>query len=364
LSVSRRFLPPARVGQAFAGIVVGLALVFAVAAGAAATARAEVGTARAAVTARAAMAAPDPAVNLEIGALPYACYGAPLSSACEVPIIGYLDAAREALGFGPYALPADFPSLAPERQLFILVDLDRRAYSLPLISGLSPQLDAAAAAGASVEQDPAAPSADRAVWASAWAAGLTNVLAAYYQWMYADGWPGLNIDCQSPGAPGCWVHRHGILFAFAPTVRLTMGAAAATDGSGRPVVGMLIAATRKATGPSEDYTWAEAEADGAGRAPGAAVGVAGLVVPRITDSTTGSPAGSAEIRFSGAPAAARFQCALVAAATAAAAAPRYAACRSPARYAGLRPGTYDFFVRTDTSAARHSAPAERRLRVS
>lgn len=316
-----------------------------------------------AAIARAAAVAADPAANLQVGALPYACYGDPVSSSCEVPIIGSLDVAREALGFGPYALPAGFPGLAPARQLFILVNLDRRAYSLPLISGLSPQLDTAAAAGASVEQDPAAPSSDRAVWASAWAAGLTNVLAAYYQWMYSDGWPGLNIDCPSPAAPGCWVHRHGILFAFAPTVRLTIGAAVATDRSGRPVVGMLIAATRQGTGPGEDYTWAEAEAAGAGRASGTPTRVTALASPRISDSTTGSPAGTAAISFTSGAAGARFQCALVAASTASHGGPRYSACRSPARYTRLRPGVYHFFLRTDTSATRHSVAAERRIRV-
>jgi hypothetical protein len=301
---------------------------------------------------------------MQVGALPFACYSSPLSTGCEDPFIGYLNAARRALGFGPYALPADFPALAPERQLFILVNLDRRAYSLPLISGLSRQLDTAAAAGAAVEQDPAAPSVDRAVWASAWAAGLVNVLAAYYEWMYSDGWPGLNIDCPSPGATGCWVHRHGILFAFAGSTRLTMGAAVATDGSGRPVVGMLIAATRRATGPGEDYTWAQAEADGAGSTSGTSIRAPALVAPRITSSQTSSAARTATIHFASAAAGARFQCALVAESSAGRATPGYSACRSPARYGGLRPGVYDFLVRSDTSSTRHSSAAERRIVIA
>jgi hypothetical protein len=309
---------------------------------------------------------PDPTANLTVGPLPAACYEQPDSAACEGPIVGYLDAAREAAGLGAYRLPADFTALGPDRQLLILVNLDRRAYGLPLISGLSPQLDAAAATGASIEQDPAAPTADRAVWASAWAAGLVNVLAAYYQWMYADGFGGLNIDCPSPAAPGCWVHRHGILFEFGRSVRLTMGAAVVSVG-GRQVVGMLIAATGRARGPAEDYTWADAEADGAGRDPqvaGPAAGPRPPARPRITRAEVSSTARTATFRFTGQPGA-RFECALVPASSARPATGDFSACRSPARYSGLRSATIDFFVRTTASSdAGHSATAERRFVIA
>ena len=208
--------------------------------------------------------APDPVANLQVGPAPPACYSRPTSPACELPLVAELNAARRAIGLSPYLLPADFTTLAPDRQLLILVNLDRRAYSLPLVSGVSPQLDAAAEANAVIDQDPAAPSVYRAVWSSAWSGGLLNVLDAYYQWMYVDGFPGLNVACTDPAAPGCWIHRHGVLFAFQPSVKLTLGVASATDRSGNPVVGMLIAATRRAGGPGENYTSAQAVADGAG----------------------------------------------------------------------------------------------------
>jgi hypothetical protein len=314
-------------------------------------------------TASTSAAAPDPAVNLQIGPLPLPCYAAPVSPACELPIVGYLDAARHAVGLGPYELPSDFATLPADRQLFILVNLDRRAYSLPLISGLSPQLDDAAASGASIEQDPAAPSSDRAIWASAWAAGLVNVLEAYYQWMYSDGFPGLNIDCPTPAVAGCWVHRHGVLYAFPPSEKLTMGAASATGRDGRAVVGMLIAATPRATGPVEDYSWADAEADGAGRGPVSTDAVSGRaptpVRPRITRSRVRSSAGTASFYFSGRTGD-RFECTLRLEATAR----HYAACLAPARYTRLRPGTYDFSVRAFSSATHHSMPVERRITIA
>jgi hypothetical protein len=143
-----------------------------------------------------------------------------------------------------------------------------------------------------------------------------------------------------------------------------MGAAVAADGSGRPVVGMLIAATRPAAGPGEDYTWAQAEADGAGRAAATSVHMPALSTPRITGSRVSSASRTAAISFTNAAAGARFQCALVDESKASRGTPRYSACRSPARYAGLRPGAYDFFVRSDTSATRHSAAAERRILIT
>jgi hypothetical protein len=309
--------------------------------------------------------APDPVANLQVGPPPPPCYIHPVSPACELPLVGELNAGRTALGLGPYVLPTDFVTLAPDRQLLILVNLDRRAYSLPLVSGVSPQLDAAAEANAVVDQDPAVPSVYRAVWASAWSGGLLNVLDAYYQWMYVDGFPGLNVGCPSPAATGCWIHRHGVLFAFQPSVKLTMGVATAVDRAGDPVVGMLIAATRHARGPGEDYTWAQAVADGAGASHGA--GKAGphrtgaLAMPRITRAKVGSVARTAQFYFT-APRGAHFECQLNPRPSGGRAA-GYSACTSPASYAGLRSGSFDFLVRTFTSATRHSAPAARRITI-
>ncbi len=279
-------------------------------------------------------------------------------------MIGSLDAARQALGFGPYGLPDDFVTLAPARQLLILVNLDRRSYSLPPVSGLSPELDAAAGAGGALKQDPVAPSSYRALWASMWAAGLVNALDAYYQWMYLDGFPSLNIDCGDPTAVGCWVHRHGILFEFQPSVRLTMGAAVSTDPGGSPVVGLIIAATRRGTGPAEDYTWTDAQADGAGRSRSAARHIVAPVQPSISSVEVNSRARTVVVHFSTGVVVGHAQCSLTAATPAGRRARRYSACASPARYAGLHPGVYEFSVRTVSPAAGHSVAVGRRIAIA
>ncbi len=305
----------------------------------------------------------DPPANIQSGGLPPACYYRPVSAACEAPLIGYLDAARQAVGFGAYELPDDFVGLPPDRQLLILVNLDRLSYGLPLVTGLSPELDRAAAAGAAVKQDPVAPSSYRAVWASMWAAGLVNALDAYYQWMYVDGFPSLNVDCGDPAAVGCWVHRHGILFEFQGSVRLTMGAAVTPDGGGSPAVGLMIAATRRGTGPSEDYTWTDAQADGAGRSASAARTGIASAHPSITALKVIRGARGVLVRFTTGAIAGRPECSLIGASAVGRRPRRYSACVSPARYAGLRPGVYDFSVRTVTPAGGHSAAAGRRIKI-
>jgi hypothetical protein len=317
-----------------------------------------------AATASAAAWPVDPTANIPSGGLPAACYYRPVSAACEVPFVAYLDAARQALGFGAYELPDDFVTLAPERQLLILVNLDRRSYSLPLVSGLSPELDAAAAGGAAVKQDPVAPSSYRALWASMWAEGLVNALDAYYQWMYLDGFPSLNIDCGDPAAVGCWVHRHGILFEFQPAVRLTMGVAALTGQGGSPVVGLIIAATRRGTGPSENYTWADAQADGAGRSGSAARHIVAPSHPSITSTAVDPRSRTATVHFTTGVIFGHAQCSLIGAPNVGRAPRRYSACASPARYAGLRRGVYDFSVRTVSPAGFHSAAVGRRLAIA
>jgi len=101
-----------------------------------------------------ASAAPNPAGNIRLGPLPPSCERAPTGAACETAAVRALDTARARLGLGPYLLPADFVGLAPARQWLILANLDRIAYSLRPIGGLSVVLDSIARRGASAREDP------------------------------------------------------------------------------------------------------------------------------------------------------------------------------------------------------------------
>jgi hypothetical protein len=215
----------------------------------------------------AAAAPPDPRADIPLGPLPRACFGAPAGPICEQAAIGRLDAARAKLGLGPYELPANFVSLAPPRQFLILANLDRLAYSLKPIHGLSLALDRVAQQGALARQDPnpwpqvsALAGQSQIGFGSNWAGGAPDAPVAFYVWMYDDGYGGGNIDCTSPTAAGCWGHRRTILsFAAAPT--LTMGAAVALRGSS---YALTIVETSTPAWPYS-YTWAQAVADGAGR---------------------------------------------------------------------------------------------------
>lgn len=213
-----------------------------------------------------AAAAPNPTANIPLGPLPGACGGAPHGAICEDAVLRGLEGARAKLGLGRYRLPANFVTLRPGRQWLILGNLDRIAYSLPPIRGLTVTLNAIAEQGAQAHQDPnpfpaiAGLSGQTSVgFASNWAGGAPNALAAYYGWMYDDGYGSGNLDCTSPSAAGCWGHRQDIL-AFPHGHTLSMGAAVAP---GQASYALTIVETSTAVWPYS-YTWKQAKADGAG----------------------------------------------------------------------------------------------------
>jgi len=126
---------------------------------------------------------------------------------------GYLQAintARADEGVGPMVLPSDWRALNVPQQIFVIVDLERVARGLPPFIGTSPLLQATAQTGAARSSDPGDVSVPSLMQAANWEEGVGSALGADYLWMYFDGY-GANIDCLSPGAPDCWVHRENIL---------------------------------------------------------------------------------------------------------------------------------------------------------
>src|ERR1039457_3728260 len=186
-----------------------------------------------------ASAAPNPATNIPAGPLPHACAVAPKTSICIDAVVAALDKARAHLGLGRYLLPADFDALPGEEQFLILSNLDRLAYGLPPINGLSPALSAVATVGVTNDADPD-PSAlltglSSFGWSSNWAGAFGNAPEAYYAWMYYDGWGGKqtsNLDRPSPTASGCWGPRLDVL-ACPQQGTLSMGAAVTRDTHGQ-----------------------------------------------------------------------------------------------------------------------------------
>jgi hypothetical protein len=219
-----------------------------------------------AALAQSAWGAPNPPGDIRLSALPRACERAPTGAACEAASVRALDAARAKLALGPYLLPADFLRLAPARQWLILANLDRAAYSLRPITGLSATLNAIARRGAAARADPdpwpllmSLHGQSQIGFASNWAGGQPNALVAYYGWMYDDGYGSGNLDCRTPSAPGCWGHRQNIL-AFSHAASLSMGAAAIR---GAVSYALTVVESSRTAWPYS-YTWAAAMADGAG----------------------------------------------------------------------------------------------------
>jgi hypothetical protein len=134
---------------------------------------------------------------------------------CVAASIAAIDQARALEGVGPMDLPANYLSLTPDLQLFVLTNLERVDRGLPPIQGLTTQLNQAALQGAQQEADPTIPpNYPFTLYGSIWAGGLSNPAEAMYLFMYYDGYPGPNGDCNYPSAPGCWSHRDVILASY------------------------------------------------------------------------------------------------------------------------------------------------------
>jgi hypothetical protein len=220
--------------------------------------------------ASASAAAQNPAANIGTGPLPHACAAAPRGPACIAGVVRALDGARAHLGLGPYLLPADFVALSGARQLLVLSNLDRVAYGLPPINGLSPALNAVAAAGVTQDADPdPSPLLSGFAaygWSSNWAGAYPNAPEAYYAWMYYDGWAGKqtsNLDCTSPTASGCWAHRSDVL-SFPQLGMLSMGGSVSRDAQGQIGYAMTLVWTPVSNWTNYTYSWSDAVAAGAG----------------------------------------------------------------------------------------------------
>lgn len=209
---------------------------------------------------------PDPTSNfsLNMNTLPQACWTTPDGAACETAGIEYLNAARANLGQPPYALPGNFASLPPVQQAFILTNLDRIHYGLRPITGLTAAVNRDAAAGVRNQTDPQPSSQSWDAYTSNWAGGYPNIVLAYGGWMYDDGLGSGNLDCTPSNATGCWGHRHDILWRFAPTGALVMGAAAGNAG-GMSGFTTLLEQWRPGLHPTYNYLWSQAVQAGAGR---------------------------------------------------------------------------------------------------
>jgi hypothetical protein len=213
---------------------------------------------------------PDPASNFASGRLPVAC-SAPTSTDCENASVYYLDQARVAMGLGPYRLPPSFAGMSADEQIFILTNLDREAYGSTMLTGLNAEVSAAAySEGVYYETDPGVNEGSTPYgWHSGpavWAGSFVNAPAAYFEWVYDDGYGSTNADCPEPTSTGCWGHRHVLIGdgSVVPGVEWVMGAAAGSSAQGHQGYAALIVGARPGEPPSYYYTWGQAVAEGAG----------------------------------------------------------------------------------------------------
>jgi len=215
-------------------------------------------------SAAAAWGGKDPAHNTRIGRMPSSCHSAPKGKECINAVVYYLDKARSRSHLPPYALPANFPSLSPPRQLFILVNLDRIQYGLPPFPGMTAQLDHDALASGVWPADDPHPShpTGLSIWWPGWAGAFYNAPMAYEVWVWDDGLGATNPRCTPSDHSRCWGHRHSVLWRYGS--RLAMGAAAGRDSRHRRSYAYLFVGGNAGYKPSYTYTWKQAVKDGAG----------------------------------------------------------------------------------------------------
>lgn len=142
------------------------------------------------------------------------CAQAPVSLSCDIDALSDINAARAAEGIRPMTLPTNYETLTPPEQLLVVTNLERIGRGLLPASGLSRGLDAAATAGAQANTDPDPATSYGDTMGSNWAGGFGSPLLVDFYWMYDDGFGSNNFDCETPSAPGCWVHRDTILYRF------------------------------------------------------------------------------------------------------------------------------------------------------
>lgn len=217
-------------------------------------------------TASAAWGGKDPARGFPVGTMPSSCDTAPDAKECIDAAVWYLDRARAKAGLPAYNLPADFASLTPAQQMFILVNLDRIQYGLPPIPGLTTELNHDALVSGVWRADDPHPSKTSGLtaWWPGWAGAFYNVPVAYEVVMWNDGLGSTNPRCTSTDHSRCWGHRHSVLWKFGAGSVLAMGAAAGLDASHHRGYAWIFVGASPGSNPTYGYTWKEAVADGAG----------------------------------------------------------------------------------------------------
>jgi hypothetical protein len=163
-------------------------------------------------------------------------------------------------------LPNNYTALSVAEQTFVVTNLERVDRGQPAVRGLTSKLNLLSRLAATLDKDPVITIALAKVlgltdYRSLWANDL-GPLASDYDWMYDDGYSGINSinrDCLRVHEKGCWGHRDNILQSFPKSSVLSGGA-----GTAHPLgasIALIVACGRGTQ--HYTYTWAQALAHGA-----------------------------------------------------------------------------------------------------
>jgi hypothetical protein len=137
-----------------------------------------------------------------------------LSPTCLTTSVDDMDVGRREEHLGPLVLPSNFTKLTADEQLFTVINLERSAHGLPVITGLAADLDTVAQAGADKLTDATPILNGYRAAANTAAVDVPNAIVAVFFWVYDDGLmpngTSGNGDC-TPTSGNCWSHRKAIL---------------------------------------------------------------------------------------------------------------------------------------------------------
>jgi hypothetical protein len=159
-------------------------------------------------------AAADPTVNYTPSDTTLSACGQGNTLSCDINALSDINEARAAEGVPPMVLPTNYETLSEPQQILVVSNLERTGRGLVPASGLSASLDTIASAAALINADPDPLNIAGNAMASNWAGGIPDPLLVDFYWMYDDGYGSPNLDCTSPSAQGCWVHRDNIIYPF------------------------------------------------------------------------------------------------------------------------------------------------------
>lgn len=209
---------------------------------------------------------PNPTNNIPAPASTKDACSSAQSASCYNAIVSSMNLNTVSEGGKYMTLPPGFMQMNEAEQLFVLTNLERLAFGLHPIYGLTANSNSIALAAAKAQTDPSRAMTNYVyAFDGNWAYNYSPVIG-FYDWMFNDGMGSDNEECYAGYTGGCWGHRDNILAAMSSIYPAgwggpaswitTMGAAVVPEPQGMASSAMIISWVSNQNGnPPAVVTW-------------------------------------------------------------------------------------------------------------